>query len=367
MATNPTNGPLAGGARPTLPLLGLLAAWAVAAVLGPAAGRAAEAGPTPLTLAEARKLALERNADFRVAQAQVGAALAQLKVAREYPNPTLGLSMAYISTNGAPEGTALGNALFDRAYDSIASLSQLFVVGKRGLMREAATAGVHSAEFQRDDARRLLLQGVTQAYAAALAAREEAEVLADSAGKLRREADIAGHRFHAGDLSASDKAQLEIAADQDELNAEAERAVAKTAVVTLEILLGEPAPAGATPLADTLGQWTGSIPADLGEAPIGFRSYRTLAVTSGTRWRPVRAEPSQPSQHRRRRALPAPDPLGPIRRRDPLREGREGAGPGAARQGAHPGRGRRGGRPRRVPGGLAARQALPGVARAQVG
>ncbi len=271
MATNPTNGPLAGGARPTLPLLGLLAAWAVAAVLGPAAGRAAEAGPTPLTLAEARKLALERNADFRVAQAQVGAALAQLKVAREYPNPTLGLSMAYISTNGAPEGTALGNALFDRAYDSIASLSQLFVVGKRGLMREAATAGVHSAEFQRDDARRLLLQGVTQAYAAALAAREEAEVLADSAGKLRREADIAGHRFHAGDLSASDKAQLEIAADQDELNAEAERAVAKTAVVTLEILLGEPAPAGATPLADTLGQWTGSVPADLGEAPIGKR------------------------------------------------------------------------------------------------
>ena len=256
-------------ACPRLPLGGLAAAAALA--LSPVLGHAAEAGPAPLTLAEARRLAIERNADFHVAQAQVDAALAQLRVAREFPNPTLGLSTAKISTDGTPEGTALGNTLLNRSYDSIASLSQLFLVGKRGLMRDAAKAGVHSAEFQRDDARRLLLQAVTQAYAAALAALKEAEVLTDSAAKLRREADIAGHRFKAGDLSASDKAQLEIAADQDELSAEAERATAKTAVVTLEILLGEPAPAGATPLADTLDQWMQSIPPGLEEAPTGAR------------------------------------------------------------------------------------------------
>jgi len=261
-----------GAAPPKLPSRSLVAALAAAVTLSFPPGRAmAEAAPAPLTLGEAQRLALERNADFRVAQTQVDAALAQLKIAREFPNPTLGLSTAKISTDGTPEGTALGNSLLNRSYDSIASLSQLFLVGKRGLMRDAAAAGVHSAEFLRDDARRLLLQAVTQAYAAALAAQREADVLADSAAKLRREADIAGHRFQAGDLSASDKAQLEIAADQDELSADAERATAKTAVVTLEILLGEPGPTGATALADTLDRWIESIPRDLEEAPIGSR------------------------------------------------------------------------------------------------
>jgi cobalt-zinc-cadmium efflux system outer membrane protein len=224
-----------------------------------------------LTLSDARRLALERNADFRVAQLQVDAALAQLRVVREFPNPTLGLSTAKISTDGTPEGTAMGNGLLNRSYDSIVSLSQLFVVGKRGLQKDMARAGVKSAQFQRDDARRLLVQAVTQAYAAALAARSEADVLSDSAAKLRREADIAAHRLKAGDLSASDEAQLEIAADQDELNADAERATATTAVVTLEILLGTPSPKGATPLADTLDSWTASIGPGLEQAPIGDR------------------------------------------------------------------------------------------------
>lgn len=232
---------------------------------------AADPGPAPLTLAEAQRLALRRNADFHVAQTQVAAALAQLRIVREFPNPTLGLSTAKISTDGDPEGTAMGNSLLNRSYDSIVSLSQLFVVGKRGLMRDAARAGVQSAQFQRDDARRLLLQAVTQAYAAAIAALRQADVLEDSAAKLRHEADIAAHRLRAGDISASDQAQLEIAADQDELNAEAERASAKTAVVTLEILLGEPAPSGTTPLADSLDAWVRSIGPGLEEAPVGHR------------------------------------------------------------------------------------------------
>src|ERR1017187_7465219 len=184
-------------ARPMLPSQGLAIAMALAFALCTTRGSAADASPAPLTLAGARRLALERNADFRVARTQVDAALAQLRIAREFPNPTLGLSTAKISIDGTPEGTALGNRLLNRSYDRIASLSQLFVVGKRGLIRDPATAGVHSAEFQRDDARRLLLQAVTQSYAAALAALREADVLTDSASKLRHEADIAVHRFQA--------------------------------------------------------------------------------------------------------------------------------------------------------------------------
>jgi cobalt-zinc-cadmium efflux system outer membrane protein len=262
-----------------------LRAWRAllaAALAAACAAGAEDSGPAPLSLADARRLALERNADFRVAQLQVDAALAQLRVVREFPNPTLGLSTAKISTDGTPEGTAMGNGLLDRSYDSIVSLSQLFVVGKRGLLRDAARAGLQSSQFQRDDARRLLVQAVTQAYAAALAALSEADVLADSAAKLRREADIAAHRLKAGDLSASDEAQLEIAADQDELNADAERAAARTAVVTLEILLGYPSPAGTTPLADSLERWTQSIAPGLEQAPIGSRPDIAAAESTVT-------------------------------------------------------------------------------------
>jgi cobalt-zinc-cadmium efflux system outer membrane protein len=253
----------------------------VLALLGSGTACPAEdAAPAPLTLADAQRLAVQRNLDFRIAGIQVDAALAQLKVAREFPNPTLGLSTAKISTDGVPEETSLGNGLLDRSYDSIVSLNQLFLIGKRGLMRDAATAGVHSAEYQLEDARRLLLQAVTQAYAAALAANKQADVLTESAAMLRKEADIAATRFKAGDLSSSDKAQIEIAADQDELGAEAQRATARTAVVTLEILLGKASPEGTTPLADTLDAWVGAIPGDLDRAPVGSRPDIAAAESS---------------------------------------------------------------------------------------
>jgi len=201
----------------------------------------------------------------------VSAALAQLRISREYPNPTFGVLVAKVSTDGVPEGTALGNTLADRAYDSIASLSQLLIVAKRGLQRQAAMAGVRAAQLQREDAQRLLLQAVTQDYAAALAARDQAEVLVQSATEMRREADIAAHRLQAGDLSRSDQAQLEIAAEQDELSSESQRAAAQTAIVNLEILLGEPHPDGKTELATTLSELSHSAPPDLESIPVAVR------------------------------------------------------------------------------------------------
>ncbi len=221
---------------------------------GGARGQAPASVRTPLSLAEARRVALERNADFRIARIQVDAALAQLRAAREFPNPTLGLSTAKISTDGTPESTPMGNSLLNRAYDSIVSLSQLIQISKRGLIRDSANAGVHVAEFQKEDAQRLLLQAVTQAYVAALSSQEQARVLTESAAALRRQAEIAAHRYHAGDLSKSDQGRIEIAADQDELGAQSEVAAAKSAVVALESLLGNPSPDGSTELSDSLEQ-----------------------------------------------------------------------------------------------------------------
>jgi len=207
---------------------------------------------TALTLAQAQQLALQHNADLRVAESQVAAALAQVRTAREFPNPSLSLSTAKIATDGKGNGTMAGNRFLERSYDSIITLSQLFEIGKRGLRQESARAGQRAAEAQRADARRLLLQSVSQAYVAALEAREESRVLTQSAESLRSEANLAAARLSAGDIAATEKMQIEITATQLELDATAARRTATSAVVLVETLLGMPEPAGQTQLTDTL-------------------------------------------------------------------------------------------------------------------
>lgn len=226
--------------------------WLALGYLACGAGAAISAQSPAVSLAQAEDLALRRNTDFRVAESQVQAAEGQLKIAREFPNPTLNLSTAKISTDGTPEGTAWGNSLLNRAYDSIVSLDQQFLIGKRGVMAEVANQGLRAAEFQRDDARRLLLKAVIQAYIGSQAALEQSKAQAQSAAALRKEAEIAGQRLRTGDISRSDQAQIEIAADQDDLNAQSLLATARQATIALELLLGEPSPQGTTVLSDSI-------------------------------------------------------------------------------------------------------------------
>jgi cobalt-zinc-cadmium efflux system outer membrane protein len=217
------------------------------------AAASADAAPAgALSLTQAQQLALRNNADFRIAQAQADAALAQLRAVREFPNPVAGYSVSKINTDGRSNATAEGRGYWGRSYDSIFSLSQLVELGKRGVRRTSAEAGARSAEALRDDARRLLLQSASQLYLAAWEAREEVRVLTASAASLRREADIAATREHAGDIAATDLAQIEIAAAQLDLSASSSRANARTTLIALETLLGVAEPRGQTVLADTL-------------------------------------------------------------------------------------------------------------------
>lgn len=208
-----------------------------------------------LTLAAARERALEHNADLRIAETQVAAALAIRQGAREFPNPTFGLATSKINTDQRSNRTDAGNSLFDRSYDTIVSLGQLIELGgKRGLRQASSASGVQAAQAQRDDARRLLLLAVTQAYVASVAAHDTAAVRRASAASLRREAEIAGHRFTAGDISSADRAQIELAAEQLELDASHALREATNAALMLETLIGEPHPTGTVPLAADLAQ-----------------------------------------------------------------------------------------------------------------
>ena len=206
-----------------------------------------------LSLADAQRMAFEKNWDLLAAAAGVDAATAQKIVAHEFPNPTLSLYSSLINVDNHPSSTSEGNGLWDRSYDTIFAINQLFEIGgKRRSRKASAQAGFEGAKAQLFDARRTLDVAVAKAYVAAAQAEENVRVLLQSAGTLREEAKIAEVRLRAGEISSSDKSQIEITAEQFELNAQSAKSAAAQARVALEVLLGVPHPNADCELSDRL-------------------------------------------------------------------------------------------------------------------
>jgi len=204
-----------------------------------------------LSLAEARRVSLERNWDLLAARSGVDNATAQLIIAKEFPNPTANLSSAKIGDHNA--ATVEGNSLWHRSYDTIATVSQLIeIAGKRHDRQVAALAGVLGAKARFYDTQRMLEQGVTKAYIAVLLAAKNEQVLTESARLMEHEAKIAQAQFNAGDLSEADRKTLEINAAQFELQVKSAAAATVQARIAVEILMGVEVPKGDWKQADTL-------------------------------------------------------------------------------------------------------------------
>ena len=235
------------------------------------------AAATPLTLAAAQRLAIARNWDLLAAQSEVEAAAAQAIVAHEFPNPSLGLSVGKISEDGKHPNQ--GSFFGPRDYDSIAAINQLFeICGKRKSRQVSAQTGWEGARARLLDAKRTLDQAVATAYAAAAQAQANVSVLKESAASLRREADIAAARLQAGDISTADKSRIEISAQQLELDAQSAEAAAKTARISLELLMGVPKAAGDVTLADPLEELARRPVADTEVSPTAGRADLVAAT-----------------------------------------------------------------------------------------
>jgi len=221
-------------------------------------GESSQPPAESLSLTEAQRAAFERNWDLLAAKSGIGLATAQLIVAKEFPNPTANWTTFKVGSRQA--ATPLGNTLWDRNYDSLATVSQLIeIAGKRHDRQMAARAGIQGAKARFYDAKRTLDQGVTKAYIAALLAQENVLVLNQSAGYLRHEAQIAEVRFKAGDISESDEKQIEINADQFELQAKAAEATAVQARIGVEVLMGLTHPKGAWRPVESLDNLAGLL------------------------------------------------------------------------------------------------------------
>ena len=211
------------------------------------------AAANTLSLAQAQRMAYERNWDLLAAKSGVDAATAQWLVAREFPNPTFSYSTAKIGSHA--NGTSTGNGLWSRSYDTIFAVNQLIEIGgKRHDRQVSAAAGIQSAQARFYDARRLLAQGVAKAYVAALLADENARTLSESAGLLHHEVEIAQARLKAGDISDADEKQMENTADVFDLQAKSAAAAAVQARIAVEVLLGVAQPQGTWQATESLAQ-----------------------------------------------------------------------------------------------------------------
>ena len=284
--------------------------WVVMCLAGLFAGHAQQPANTsatqtngplqPLSLADSQRLAFERNWDLLAAAAGVDAATAQKIVAHEFPNPALSLSSTKINFDNHPNSTPAGNSVWDRSYDTVFAINQLFEIGgKRRSRKASAQAGFEGAKAQLFDARRTLDVAVAKAYVAAAQAEENVRVLLQSAGTLREEAKIAEVRLRAGEISNADKNQIEITAEQFELNAQSAKSAAAQARIALEVLLGVPHPNADCELSDRLETL--------------FAATTPLNTNSVGTWRPdvVSAEAAlrkAESDLRLQKAMRVPDP-----------------------------------------------------------
>jgi outer membrane protein, heavy metal efflux system len=208
-----------------------------------ASSASSNASPQTLTLAQAKQIAFEKNWDLLAAKSGIDSATAQLIVSKEFPNPTASWSTAYLGAHNS--GTTMGNSLWERNYDTIFAVNQLIeIAGKRRDRQSVARAGIYGAKARFYDAKRTLDQGVTKAYVAALLAEQNVKILNESAALLLHEAQIAQARFKAGDLSDSDTKQIEINAEQFELQAKSAEATAVQARIAVEILMAVHQPKG---------------------------------------------------------------------------------------------------------------------------
>ena len=223
-----------------------------------------------LTLTEARQFALERNWDLLAAKSSVDMATAQLLIAKEFPNPNFSASTVKIGDR--ENSTPTGNGVWARSYDTVFAVNQLIEIGgKRHDRQLAAREGVLGAQARFLDAKRLLEQGVTKAYVAALLADDNARILRESASYMAHEEEIAKIRFQAGDLAESDLKQIQVAAGQYILQAKAADVIAVQARIAVEILLGVDEPKGDWQSADSLEQLNGNISPTIGSTTNAVR------------------------------------------------------------------------------------------------
>jgi cobalt-zinc-cadmium efflux system outer membrane protein len=159
--------------------------------------------PSPLTLADAERLLIERNVAVAATRYQLSAAQAARLIAGYKPNPTVQVAAEQLpfTSDGSRFFTTDPNAAAQPTYTL--QFSKIFERGqKRGFRMAQADATVEAAEFLvRDTIRQQLFQ-LRQAFGTAMLARENLRLAQQIDSQYQRSEQLTVIKAEAGDLPA---------------------------------------------------------------------------------------------------------------------------------------------------------------------
>jgi cobalt-zinc-cadmium efflux system outer membrane protein len=205
---------------------------------------AAVATGQPLALAEALRIAVERNRDLRLSDVAVRAAEAAAITAGAAPNPNLTLQ----TTNINPRAGVGAGSLNEKTVDSTIRLDQLIERGgKRELRSRNAALLAQASRFDAVQARRALTLAVSIAYYDLIAAQRKLEAATETATLFGSSLRAAEKRKAAGDMAGAEVERLRVDTLRSQNDARQAEADLARAGLALNLLMATPS--SATPRA----------------------------------------------------------------------------------------------------------------------
>lgn len=242
-----------------------------AAVVLSAAGVAAQgvAIPGKLTLADARRIAAERNPAFLAATNELEIAQAQRLAATLRPNPAVTFE-------------SVGRPMFQTApipddHEYVVRVDQeLETAGRRGLRTRAAEASLSVAELQLRDRLRQLDLDVRRAYFQVVLAKADSEVAQTALGDIDQVITLNRARLQQGEISGAELRRLQVERLRFVDDVFASQLALRNARSALLALLNAPDLAQAIDVVEALDVATGTL--TIGGIPIGGAPAAQLNV-----------------------------------------------------------------------------------------
>ena len=161
--------------------------------------------PSRLTLADALRIAAERNPDFLAAHNALEVAQATVLDARLRPNPAV-----TIDSEGYPVGQSDRPPFLNNQELSLRVDQEIETAGRRRLRTESAEATVAAAERRRQDRLRQLDLEVRRAYFQTVLATADRDVAQTSLSEIDQVITLNRARLQEGEISGADVRRLQV-------------------------------------------------------------------------------------------------------------------------------------------------------------
>ena len=216
--------------RSTIVLVISISGW----LAGGTAAAQTDAIPARLSLADAIRLAEQRNPALEAARQQVTVADADTAAAKRWPNPLMSVQSAGYSPKASPAG------FIDRQEFTVQAEQEFELGSQRRLRGEAAGAAAGGARSALEDGARLLRLEVQRVYFQLVLARLDAEQAGASLAEIDRVIAVSRSRYKQGEVSGGELRRLEVERlkfSEDALQAELATRQSRSALLAL---LGAP-------------------------------------------------------------------------------------------------------------------------------